>query len=124
MRGHAAPEPVELPWFLVFTGRKWKTPFGQTGITWEPAGVWQAEDEHNACLVAAQATGAGTCFAVSGFAWGVDVMEPGRTRQLGVAMDPMERLERTARDLGERLANALPAGERDRRVLLPGDVDE
>lgn len=97
--------------YLVFTGRKWRNAVGQQGITWEPAGVWEAEDQEQACLIAAQEQGVGTCFAVAGYAWGVDLVDAGRVKKLGVKEDAITRLERMGRDLGERLAAALPAAQ-------------
>lgn len=103
-----------MPHYLVFTGRKWKNAIGQSGITWEAAGVFgveEAGDEgaNKACLIAAQKHGVGTCFAVEGYAWGVDTVDAGSANELGVQLDPMERLERLGAKLTEQLMTALPA---------------
>lgn len=108
-------------YFLVFTGRKWRNAMGRQGITWEPAGVWDAENMEQACLVAAQETGVGTCFAVSGFAWGVDTVDAGRVTKLGEQLDPIQRLERMGEKMLERMATALPAAPQ--QSLPEGDSD-
>lgn len=102
-----------MPHFIVFTGRKWQNTFGKSGITWEPAGVFGVEEEgdigaQKACLIAAQKHGVGTCFAIEGFAWGVDTVDAGAANEIGVELDPIARLERMGQQLGERLAAALP----------------
>lgn len=110
-----------MPHYLVYTGRKWENPFGKKGITWEIAGVYGADSEEDACLFAAQQLGAGTCFAVEGYAWGVDTVDAARVNQLGVEADPLTRLERRLTDFGERIANALPAPKQ--QTLEAGDDD-
>lgn len=105
----------------MFTGRKWRNAVGAQGISWDLAGVWQADSEEEACLVAAQETGAGTCFAVEGFAWGVDTVDAPRARKLGVPQDAITRLERMGQDLAERIALALPTPQQ--RELHAGDDD-
>lgn len=111
-----------MPYFIVFTGRKWENQLsGRRGITWEVGGVWQADSEENACLKAAQDRGVGTCVAIEGFAWGVDTLDAGSVSELGVPLDPIARLERMGRDLSDRIAAALPAPAQ--RELNRGDND-
>ena len=108
-------------YFLVFTGRKWHNSMGKQGMTWEAAGVWDADSQEQACLIAAQETGVGTCFAVEGFAWGVDTVEAGRAKKLGEQLDPITRLERMGQVLSEKIAAALPAAPQ--QSLPAGDSD-
>lgn len=108
----AAAKP--MPHYLVFTGRKWQNAIGKSGITWETAGVFGVEETgdegaNKACLIAAQKHGVGTCFAVEGYAWGVDTVDAGSANELGVQLDPMERLERLGAKFTERIMAALPA---------------
>jgi len=100
-----------MPHYLVFAGRKWTNAFGKSGITWEPAGVFTAEDPETACLVAAQKQGVGTCFAMEGYPWGVDTVDAGQVHELGAEVDPITRLERMGANLAEKLAAALPAAK-------------
>lgn len=111
-------------YYMVFTGRKWENVMGKKGITWEIAGVFEAPDRETACLVAAQRTGAGTCFAIDGVAWGVDTLQADAVSELGVQADPMDRLERMGRSL-EKSFTALAAAS---QAQLPsaesaGDTD-
>ena len=93
---------------------------GERGITWEIGGIFNAETENDACLAAAQETGAGTCFAVAGYAWGVDTLDPARVSKLGEQPDQVTRLER----MGEKLANAMLALNSPAAKELPeGDSD-
>ena len=108
-------------YYLVFTGRKWRNAMGKQGITWEPAGVWDAESMEQACLIAAQETGVGTCFAVDGFAWGVDTVDAGQAKKLGEQLDPITRLERMGEKLAKQFGAALPAPQT--RELPGGDSD-
>jgi hypothetical protein len=108
-------------YYLVFTGRKWRNAMGQSGITWEPAGVWDAESMEQACLIACQETGTGTAFAVDGFAWGVDTVDAGRVKKLGETVDPITRLERMGERMLEQMVNALPAAKV--HELEEGDSD-
>lgn len=108
-----------MPHYLVFTGRKWKNVVGDQGISWEVAGVWEADSEEQACLIAAQEQGVGTCFAIEGFAWGVDLVDAGRVKKLGVQADAISRLEQMGRDMADRIAAALPAPQQ--RELNAGD---
>lgn len=96
---------------------------GAPGITWEIAGVFQANDEEDACLHAAQQTGEATCFAVAGYAWGVDTAPPPDVREFGARNDTDRKMaqldameERMVRAL-ERAADSptrqLPAGSDD-----------
>jgi len=105
--------------YLVFGGRKWKNVMGQQGITWEIAGVFNATDEEEACLVAAQKQGVGTCFAVPGYAWGVDTIDAGDVPELGAPVDPMTRLERLGRNLEKSITAAIESGQE--RQLEAGD---
>lgn len=119
----AAPDVEVAPaYFLVFTGRKWRNAMGQQGITWEIAGVWQADNEEQACLIAAQEKGVGTCFAVEGFAWGVDTVDAGRVKQLGMPDDPITRLERMGERLSGTLGKVLEASSRQ-ELNRGGDDD-
>lgn len=111
-----------MNWYIVFTGRKWENVVGKSGITWEVAGVWQAASEEKACLIAAQKLGVGTCFAIEGYAWGVDLVDAGDVTELGVKLDPITRLERMGSRLGDQLANLLPAAKQ--QTLNEGDDDE
>jgi hypothetical protein len=107
--------------FLVFTGRKWKNVMGESGITWEIAGIFDTDDANTACLAAAQETGAGTCFAVDGVAWGVDTIEADSVRKLGQKQDPLSRLA----DMGKNLEKGLMAiAESTQRQLPQGDDDD
>lgn len=108
--------------YIVFTGRKWKNAVGQTGITWEIAGVWAAQSAEDACLIAAQKESRGTCFAIKGFAWGVDTIDAGDVTELGGTVDPITRLERMGKNLGERLERVL-APPSQARELDEGDTD-
>lgn len=108
-----------MEYFLVFTGRKWKNVAGEQGITWDICGVFQAEDANTACLVAAQRTGMGTCFAILGTAWGVDTVDQAAVKELGKQVDPMDRLERMGRML-EQSFTALSAGTQNQ--LPKGDA--
>lgn len=109
-------------YYLVFTGRKWENVMGKAGITWDVAGVWKAPTAEQACLIAAQKLGVGTCFAVKGFAWGVDLVDAGAVEELGVQLDPITRLERMGSRLGDQLANLLPAPKQS--TLEAGDDDD
>lgn len=106
-------------YYLVFAGRKWKNVMGEQGISWDIAGVWQARSEEQACLIAAQKLGVGTCFAVEGFAWGVDTVDAGEATELGIKADPITRLERMGMRLAEQLSQALPAAKQ--QTLEEGD---
>lgn len=108
-------------YYLVFTGRKWKNVAGEQGITWDICGVFDADNEETACLVAAQRTGLGTCFAIPGFAWGVDTVDAADVRELGKTADPMDRLERMGRSL-EKSFSALAAATQNQ--LPQGATDE
>jgi len=108
-------------YFLVFTGRKWQNAMGKSGMTWEVAGIWDADTEEQACLLACQEMGVGTAFAVQGYAWGVDTMRAGQASKLGEQLDPIARLERMGQQLSDRLAAALPAPARQH--LEEGDID-
>lgn len=107
-------------YFLVFTGRKWTNAMGKRGITWEVGGIWDAENEEQACLHAAQEIGVGTCFAVGGYAWGVDTVDAGQAKKLGEQLDPIARLER----MGENLVKQMTALSAPTQQALPeGDDD-
>lgn len=95
---------------------------GKSGITWEVAGIWDAKNEEQACLLACQEMGVGTAFAVQGYAWGVDTMQAGSAKKLGETLDPLTRLERMGEMLSERLAGVLPAAKQ--QTLPEGDPDE
>lgn len=107
--------------YLVFTARKFKNVMGVEGITWEIAGVYNASDQQRACLKAMQEKGAGTAFAVSGYAFGVDMEDASDVTELGKAIDPVTRLERMGAMLAEKFAAALPPAQVTE--LTEGDVE-
>lgn len=108
-------------YYLVMAGNKYRTPFGQEGIRWEIAGVYQARDAEQACLVGAQSAGVGTTFAIPGFAWGVDTVDAGEVKELGKSLTGIERLER----MGNKLASQLTALSAPRNAELEaGDEDD
>lgn len=100
-----------MPHYLVYAGRKWKNVMGQQGITWDIAGVFNAANEEEACLVAAQKQSVGTCFAIPGYAWGVDTIDAGDVPELGAPVDPMTRLERMGRRLEQSITTAIESGK-------------
>lgn len=99
-----------MNYYLVFGGRKWEGVMGKKGITWEVVGVFRTETPENACLKAAQQHGVGTCFAIEGFAWGVDTLQADEVSELGVELDPISRLERMGRTIEKGLTRALASG--------------
>jgi hypothetical protein len=111
-------------YYLVFAGRKWESPFGKKGITWDIAGVFQSDTGENACLVAAQKLGVGTTFAVKGFAWGVDTVRADDADELGAEVDAITRLERMGRRLEERIGTALTSGQESAQLPAGDDHGE
>lgn len=127
MRGrHAEAQQAEVrgvvmpQYFLVFTAKKFKNVMGAQGLTWEIAGVYQADNAQRACLKGMQATGHGTAFAIDGFAFGVDMEDVSDVGELGKPQDPIERLTRMGEELTQRLT-ALTAPTT--HELTPGDDD-
>lgn len=98
-----------MSWYIVFPARKWESPFGKQGMTWEnPIGVFQADSIEEAFLAAAKkANGLGTFFAVEGTPWGLDMEPDPNVKELGKPLDPMDRLEAIGKGIGERLEKAL-----------------
>lgn len=126
-RDDAAQAPIDssasnpiMDHYLIFTARKFKNVMGAEGLTWEIAGIFQAPDATRACLKAMQETGHGTAFAVSGFAFGVDMAEVNDVTELGKKLDPLTRLERMGNALASRMGELASASQQQ---LPPGDDD-
>ncbi len=108
--------------YLVFTGRKWKNVMGEEGITWEICGIFKTDTADMACIFAAQRTGAGTCFAIPGTAWGVDTIQADQVEELGARGNAMARLEKVGRSIEQSILSLATTAQQ--KTLPPGSDDE
>lgn len=92
-----------MKYYMVYAMTKHVDPVKMDGSTvniWTPTGVYGALSAEAACQAAARATQrVGNFFAVEGFPWGVELLEPDAVEFAGGEATKLQQLEIRSREL-------------------------